>query len=428
MIMKRNTKFALSTVGMTGIVLTSVFVLGASSSQAATGITNDFNTEAQVTDNLHSYVDSGVVAWGATGGLSDTGAINTDNNDVNAVFATKSSYSLGPVGSTYAFSSYINSLGSSGYSGVGFTSLVPSASADDDSVNGIFRPTDALGVSVHGGGFFFHNGATDFGGGWSDGGSPIIIDTAFTGGGDLIDDGWYKIELIITRASETTFDMKLSVWPCDSAGVLGNVDPTAVFELNDQTSPVLSAAPSIMSYINFSGHRVEHFDNFSVQLAGGASVIEPGAPVVLTSGATAAAGVITADGEVTAEGDDSVTERGFAYGTVSDPTIADSTIVVGAGIGTFTGTSSALTDGTYFVRAYATNSLGTSYGAAEEITIAAETTSDDTAAASAETETTLAKTGSSTSAIWLATLLALAGASWGTVMLTASRLRARRSN
>jgi len=251
-------------------------------------------------------------------------------------------------------------------------------------------------------------------------------------GGDFISGGWYKIELIVTRISETTFDMKLSAWPSDSNGALASVEPSVVFELNDQTSPTLLAAPTISSYINFSGFRVTNFDDFSAVLGGGASVIEPGAPVVLTSSVTEAAGVVTADGEVTADGDAATTERGFVYGTSSESTIADSTIVVGSGLGAFSGTSSALPNGTYFVRAYATNSVGTSYGAETERTITdgvpATTGSGADAGAGAGTETTLAHTGASSSAILLAALLALAGASWGTVMLTISRLRARRSN
>jgi len=392
---------------MTGVIFASVFVVGASASQASTAVTNDFNTEAQVADNFNAYISSGTVGWGATGGLFGTGALNTDSNPVFGVFATKSTYSVGPVGSTYAMSAYVNSVGNSGYSGIGFTALTPSASADNGSL-GVFRPTDALGVSVNDGGYVFHNGTTDQSGTW-------------TPGGDLISSGWYKIELIITRATETTFNMKLSLWAARSDGVLGSVDPAGVFELNNQASPMLLEAHAISSYINFSGYCITNVDAFSVNLAGGSSVIEPGTPVVLTNNATETAGVVTATGEVTADGDASVTERGFALGTVSEPTISDSTIVAGTGVGIFTGMSSALSDGTYFIRAYATNSVGTSYGAEQELTIT------DGVAAPAVEKTSLAATGASSSAIVLASLLALVFATWGIALLAISRRRARSS-
>jgi hypothetical protein len=52
-----------------------------------------------------------------------------------------------------------------------------------------------------------------------------------------------------------------------------------------------------------------------------------------------------------------------AYGTVQNPTTANSTTSNGTGTGAFTSTLSGLTASTlYYVRAYATNSVGTSYG------------------------------------------------------------------
>ena len=53
----------------------------------------------------------------------------------------------------------------------------------------------------------------------------------------------------------------------------------------------------------------------------------------------------------------------MAYGTVQNPTTANSTTSNGTGIGAFTSTLSGLTASTlYYVRAYATNSVGTAYG------------------------------------------------------------------
>jgi len=50
-----------------------------------------------------------------------------------------------------------------------------------------------------------------------------------------------------------------------------------------------------------------------------------------------------------------VTARGFCLGTTSNPTISNSKITVGSGIGTFSGTITGLTPNTsYYVRAYAT--------------------------------------------------------------------------
>jgi uncharacterized protein (TIGR02145 family) len=68
-------------------------------------------------------------------------------------------------------------------------------------------------------------------------------------------------------------------------------------------------------------------------------------------------------GHVTADGGAAVTIRGVAYGTLQTPTTANSTTSDGTGVGVFSSTLTGLSHSTlYFVRAYAVNSIGTSYG------------------------------------------------------------------
>ncbi|MFM8978630.1 MAG: FISUMP domain-containing protein, partial [Bacteroidota bacterium] len=67
-------------------------------------------------------------------------------------------------------------------------------------------------------------------------------------------------------------------------------------------------------------------------------------------------------GEVISEGDQNTT-RGFCYSTTSNPTVSNDTTMNGTGLGVYSGTLQNLTPSTaYYVRAYATNSVGTSYG------------------------------------------------------------------
>ena len=71
----------------------------------------------------------------------------------------------------------------------------------------------------------------------------------------------------------------------------------------------------------------------------------------------------TCGGTVTYDGRDTVTVRGLCWNTTGTPTIADSKTLSGDGTGAFTFSFSGLTPGTtYYVRAYATNSIGTGYG------------------------------------------------------------------
>ncbi len=68
-------------------------------------------------------------------------------------------------------------------------------------------------------------------------------------------------------------------------------------------------------------------------------------------------------GTISYQGASAITARGVCWSTSPSPTIANSITSNGTGIGTFTSNLSGLIGGTtYYVRAYATNGSGTSYG------------------------------------------------------------------
>lgn len=70
----------------------------------------------------------------------------------------------------------------------------------------------------------------------------------------------------------------------------------------------------------------------------------------------------TGGGNVTFNGGATVTSRGICFNTTGSPTINNVTVNAGSGNGTFTAEMSLMPSTTYYVRAYATNSVGTSYG------------------------------------------------------------------
>lgn len=68
-------------------------------------------------------------------------------------------------------------------------------------------------------------------------------------------------------------------------------------------------------------------------------------------------------GTITSDGGASITARGVCWATSSNPTITDAHTSDGTGLGTFVSSITGLLPGTtYHIRAYATNSAGTTYG------------------------------------------------------------------
>ena len=87
-------------------------------------------------------------------------------------------------------------------------------------------------------------------------------------------------------------------------------------------------------------------------------------PIVTTNTITSiTTNSATCGGDVTSNGASSVTARGVCWSTSQNPTVSESYTTDGSGTGSFTSNITGLTTGTtYYVRAYATNSAGTSYG------------------------------------------------------------------
>lgn len=128
----------------------------------------------------------------------------------------------------------------------------------------------------------------------------------------------------------------------------------------------------------------------------------PVAPTVTTTAASSiSCSSFNSGGNVTSDGGATVTARGIVYSTSVNPTLANSVVTTGSGTGSYASAGTGLASSTtYYCKAYATNSVGTSYGA--QITF---TTSgapcvpvlSTTAAASAITTTTASTGGTITS-------------------------------
>ena len=91
----------------------------------------------------------------------------------------------------------------------------------------------------------------------------------------------------------------------------------------------------------------------------------------LTTHAVSAITTSTANcgGTVSSDGGAPITARGICWCTIQLPTVSDNKTNDGSGVGNYTSEITGLTPGTiYYVRAYATNSVGTAYGSTVSFT------------------------------------------------------------
>lgn len=339
-------------------------VFGVGPASSSSSVSFDFNTPGQLAAEFEFVPVSGTVQQSVDGGIGGSGAVNVPDAGTSVFLASKSKYSIGGSGSKYTITSFIRNSGN-GFFGVGFTNR---ASSGSNMAAAHSRPDDAVGVSIEGSRFHFHNGSVNFQGTWKEGSAQV---TTIQGCGctNLFSGfNWYKLVLILEQTSSSQLEMTVEVWRAAADGSLltpGQVD--ASFRISNLTNPALLSAASFGSFASFDGSRITHLDNYSVDLLG--STVLPRIPDVLSTSATESDRAITLTGNVTSDRGAAVSERGMVYGTSSGPLVTGDKVVAGSGTGTFTATTPTLAAGTYFVRAFATNSVGTSYGAESTVVV-----------------------------------------------------------
>ncbi|NTW31337.1 MAG: DUF1566 domain-containing protein [Bacteroidetes bacterium] len=107
-----------------------------------------------------------------------------------------------------------------------------------------------------------------------------------------------------------------------------------------------------------------------------------------TAASSITGGTAISGGDITNDGGTTVTTRGVCWSTSTNPTTADNISSDGTGIGSFSSTITGLTGNIlYYVRAYATNNVGTAYGNQISFTTSSPTVATiSTTAASSITE------------------------------------------
>ncbi len=139
--------------------------------------------------------------------------------------------------------------------------------------------------------------------------------------------------------------------------------PSNVILSGDNTSFQITFNPSASgvrtAIISISSNDIDETTyTFAIQGTGAGAAILSTSSVSSINATTASSG-----GNITSDGGGEITERGICWSTTENPDLNDSHSSNGTGSGSFVSSMSGLIPETfYYVRAYATNSVGTSYG------------------------------------------------------------------
>jgi uncharacterized protein (TIGR02145 family) len=180
-----------------------------------------------------------------------------------------------------------------------------------------------------------------------------IAQTTAQSGGNVISEGGSTVAVRgvcwSTNSSPTTADSKTT----DGSG------------LGSYTSSITGLSPNTTYYVRaYATSSVGTGYGSAMQFT---TLPQPQLPVVTTNAVTGITSTSAqCGGTVTSDGGNPVTARGVCWSTSPSPTVANSHTTDGSGTGSFTSSiMGLLPNTTYYVKAYAINSIGTGYGGAQ---------------------------------------------------------------
>jgi len=140
---------------------------------------------------------------------------------------------------------------------------------------------------------------------------------------------------------------------------------------NSKTTNATGTGTFTSSLTELTGNTTYYVRSYSTNSAGtsyGNEVSFKTSPILPTVTTTTISAIsqttATSGGNITDDGGASISARGVCWSTSANPTTADTKTTDAIGTGVFTSSLTSLTAGTlYYIRAYASNNVGTVYGA-----------------------------------------------------------------
>lgn len=143
----------------------------------------------------------------------------------------------------------------------------------------------------------------------------------------------------------------------ENEGAMNELARTAKTVLTWNDANIIGGKKYNYQLVAYAADNLSNPQKVTISPVTGAFVITASAPTDLTPFSAVLGGNVTGDGGT------AVTERGICFGTSQNPTISNVKVVAGNGPGEFNGTITNLNaNTTYYAKAYAINSQGTTYG------------------------------------------------------------------
>jgi hypothetical protein len=254
------------------------------------------------------------------------------------------------------------------------------AHAGDVTGNGVTNSLDALTISRRGANLITTFSAGDFVNSRPSvvaGGNPVDMNLRALSTGDV--NGSYGV---VVSTPVLVLDTVYSTFPTGTATVRFTTSGSGIYERGvcwgTSPSPTIAQNKSIAGTggfdftLSFGGLTLgtQYYVRAYARNSSGTvysnerSFYNPSSPLVTTTpiSSITASGALSG-GNVVSDGGLAVTARGVVFDTISNPTLSSGITSDSSGLGSYVSTITGLTPlTTYYLRAYATNSLGTSYG------------------------------------------------------------------
>ncbi len=250
-----------------------------------TTIMQGFSSETILdTDFTQSNPATGTFTWNATAGLNGSPGISVSSGS-DQIWTTKQGYTISDSGE-YVSSAFFQSSQNGGYGALGFSIQ------NQDSNTGFFGAPGGshIGAFFHGGGGgFLNNGAIDTSGKLTANDSPII----WNNGGVKAEGGWYQFVFTVKANGSNQYTLNLKIYNATSSGTVESLitEHSMTDSVEDVarigpavTNTAVGGASTLHTFFSTEGIRIASIDNFQIDLAGGALLLEPGSPLVDLNG------------------------------------------------------------------------------------------------------------------------------------------------